>query len=73
MLDCCCRASWTSNSAFGALIEQHLTDPRSGRNRQFPLVDLFRQSIYSRLAGYGGHQRRGAAGSGSDVSDAGRA
>jgi len=36
----------------GALIERHLTDPRSGRNRQFPPVDLFRQSIYSRLAGY---------------------
>ena len=36
----------------GALIERHLTDPRCGRNRQFPLVDLFRQSIYSRLAGY---------------------
>src|SRR5437899_12306996 len=36
----------------GALIERHLTDPRSGRNRQFPLVDLFRQSIYSRLACY---------------------
>ncbi len=36
----------------GALIERHLTDPRSGRNRQFPLSDLFRQSIYSRLAGY---------------------
>ena len=35
-----------------ALIEQHLTDPRSGHNRQFPLPDLFRQSIYSRLAGY---------------------
>ena len=29
----------------GALIEQHLTDPRSGRNRQFPLADLLRQSI----------------------------
>src|SRR5882724_2915165 len=29
----------------GALIERHLTDPRCGRNRQFPLVDLFRQSI----------------------------
>ncbi len=36
----------------GALIERHLTDPRSGRNRQFPLSNLFRQSIYSRLAGY---------------------
>ncbi len=35
-----------------ALIERHLTDPRTGRNRQFPLSDLFRQSIYSRLAGY---------------------
>jgi hypothetical protein len=36
----------------GALIEQHLADPRTGHNRQFPLPDLFRQSIYSRLAGY---------------------
>src|SRR5467141_835241 len=35
-----------------ALIERHLADPRTGRNRQFPLPDLFRQSIYSRLAGY---------------------
>jgi hypothetical protein len=35
-----------------ALIERHLTDPRTGRNRQFPLADLFRQSVYSRLAGY---------------------
>ena len=35
-----------------ALIERPLTDPRTGRNRQFPLADLFRQSIYSRLAGY---------------------
>jgi hypothetical protein len=34
------------------LIERHLTDPRTGHNRQFPLRDLFRQSIYSRLAGY---------------------
>src|SRR3984893_330295 len=34
------------------LIEQHLADPRTGPNRQFPLRDLFRQSIYSRLAGY---------------------
>ena len=36
----------------GALIERHLTDPRTGRNFQFALPDLFRQSIYSRLAGY---------------------
>src|SRR5258707_1566019 len=35
-----------------ALIKRHLTDPRTGHNRQFPLPDLFRQSIYSRLAGY---------------------
>ena len=35
-----------------ALIERHLTDPRTGRNRQFPLADLFRQAVYSRLAGY---------------------
>jgi hypothetical protein len=34
------------------LIERHLTDPRIGRNRQFPLADLFRQSVYSRLASY---------------------
>ena len=36
----------------GALIEQHFTDPRAGLNRRFPLPDLFRQSVYSRLAGY---------------------
>jgi len=35
-----------------ALIGRHLTDPRTGPNRQFPLPDLFRQSIYSRLARY---------------------
>src|SRR5229473_2735834 len=35
-----------------ALIQRHLRDPRTGYNRQFPLPDLFRQSIYSRLAGY---------------------
>ena len=34
------------------LIERHLADPRTGHNSQFPLPDLFRQSIYSRLAGY---------------------
>ncbi len=39
----------------GELIDRHLTDPRTGHNRQFPLPDLFRQSIYSRLAGYNGH------------------
>ncbi|MBI3934575.1 MAG: transposase [Acidobacteria bacterium] len=34
------------------LIEEHLVDSRTGRNRQFPLTDLLRQSVYSRLAGY---------------------
>jgi hypothetical protein len=34
------------------LIDRHVTDPRTGHNRQFPLPDLFRQAIYSRLAGY---------------------
>ncbi len=34
------------------LIGQHLVDFRTGRNRQFPLADLLRQSVYSRLAGY---------------------
>ena len=35
-----------------ALIHRHLSDPRTGRNSQFPLPDLVRQSLYSRLAGY---------------------
>ena len=34
------------------LIQNHLVDSRTGRNAQFPLADLFRQSAYSRLAGY---------------------
>ena len=34
------------------LIEQHLSEPRRGKNTQFPLADLFRQSVYRRLAGY---------------------
>jgi Transposase DDE domain group 1 len=36
---------------FSELIGQHLTDSR-GKNTQFPLADLLRQSVYSRLAGY---------------------
>jgi len=36
----------------GELIERHLTDSRRGKNTQFPLADLLRQSVYSRLAGY---------------------
>ena len=38
---------------FGELIAQHLTDSRKGRNTQLPLADLLRQSVYSRIAGYG--------------------
>ena len=37
---------------FGDLVAEHLSDARSGKNTQLPLVDLFRQSIYSRVAGY---------------------
>jgi hypothetical protein len=36
----------------GKIIEQHLRDPRRGKNTQFLLADLSRQSVYSRLAGY---------------------
>ena len=36
----------------GELIEEHLTDSRQGVNKKFPLADLLRQSVYSRLAGY---------------------
>jgi len=36
----------------GELTEQHLRDPRRGQNTPFPLADLFRQSVYNRLAGY---------------------
>jgi hypothetical protein len=36
----------------GTLIEQHLTDTPRGRNAQFPLAALLRQSVYSRLARY---------------------
>ena len=36
----------------GQLIDEHLTDSRRGLNKKFPLADLLRQSVYSRLAGY---------------------
>ena len=36
----------------GKLISEHLSDSRQGLNKKFPLADLVRQSIYSRLAGY---------------------
>ncbi len=34
------------------LIDEHLSDSRQGTNKKFPLADLVRQSVYSRLAGY---------------------
>src|SRR5262245_31920724 len=52
MLACYSRAKLDERLGLSALIERHLTDPRTGHNRQFPLPDLFRQSIYCRLAGY---------------------
>ena len=55
------------------LIERHLADPRTGHNSQFPLPDLFRQSIYSRLAGYEDTNDAETAGRGPDVSDVGLA
>ena len=36
----------------GRLIEEHLSDSPQSANRKFPFVDLLRQSVYSRLAGY---------------------
>ena len=36
----------------GQLIDEHLSDSRQGLNKKFPLADLLRQSVYSRLAGY---------------------
>jgi hypothetical protein len=36
----------------GDLITEHLTDSRRGKNTQLPLADLFRQPVYSRMAGY---------------------
>src|ERR1035437_4042269 len=35
-----------------ALIAANVMDDRHGKNTQLPLLDLLRQSIYSRLAGY---------------------
>jgi Transposase DDE domain group 1 len=37
---------------FDELITQHLSDAQRGKNTQLPLADLFRQSVYSRIAGY---------------------
>ncbi len=36
----------------GNLIAAHLSDAPRGKNTQLPLADLFRQSVYSRMAGY---------------------
>jgi len=45
-------ASWDERLGFGELITQHLGDSRRGKNTQLPFADLFRQSVYSRIAGY---------------------
>ncbi len=37
---------------FGELIDRRLAYRRHGKNTQFALADLLRQSVYSRLAGY---------------------
>lgn len=37
---------------FGELIAQHLTDSRRGKKTRFPLADLLRRSVYSRIADY---------------------
>src|SRR5712692_5525696 len=42
-----------------ALIAENIRDDRRGKNTQLPLPDLLRQSIYSRLAGYGANSRMG--------------
>jgi hypothetical protein len=34
----------------GDLIAEHLSDAWRGKNTQHPLADLFRQSMYSRMA-----------------------
>jgi Transposase DDE domain group 1 len=34
------------------LIEHHVTGSHRGKNTQFPVADMLRQSVYSRLAGY---------------------
>ena len=44
----------------GRLIDEHFSDSRQGSNKRFTFADLLRQSVYSRLAGYGGPQRRRA-------------
>jgi hypothetical protein len=36
----------------GEPIAERLSDSRPGKNTQLPLADLFRQSVYSRVAGY---------------------
>ena len=36
---------------FSELIKQHLNDSR-GKNKQWPLADLLRHSVHSRLAAY---------------------
>ena len=55
------------------LIDRHLTDPRTGRNRQLPPGRPLPPVHLQPLGRLRGHQRRRAAGGGPDVSDAGLA
>ncbi len=43
---------WDERLGSSEFIEQHPPNSRRGKNTQFPLVDLPRQSVYTRLAGY---------------------
>jgi len=43
---------WDKRVELDAIIAEHLSDSGRGLNPQFPLRDLLRQSIHSRLAGY---------------------
>ena len=41
---------------FGELIEGHLADSRRGKNTQFPLADLLRQSVHGNYARNGSNE-----------------
>jgi len=57
--------------SLSALIERHLTDPRTGRNRQFPPAGSVPPVHLEPPGGLRGHQRRRAAGRGPRLSDGG--
>ena len=47
-----CLTAWVCGTAHAEKTNLRV-DSRTGRNRQFPLADLLRQSIYSRLKAAG--------------------